>query len=498
MKKQALLQKAQALFEKVVDHIEGSPTPLVRYFYLFGAILAVRLSLEFFSSHRLFSLADVIHIGLWFAFIVLAFMLQLHLFSKVPIQKVAKLVVVCFTIALTAPIIDLIFTGGKGAKMNYLAVNNWMDFLNAYLTMGGASLSRGATLGIRIEIVLLVIASFNYVRTKTRSIVWALLGAWSIYTVLVFSGVIPKLLALLKDSLHLEYGANDQSTILLLLLVDLALLAVIAYRHAPHFFRKILRAIPWAAWLIGTICFVIGAGLARQDQPLNWVLDPTTLFWFPMLLGLSLILAAYAGLQRLVQAETMPSAKATLARNGLLVLILVLAYGIGERTLFVVAVLWGLLFLRGEAPLLLGNVPVLRTVLSAGVTFAAALAGYVTFGAPMVGFPSKWIWILLVIPCAAGIALDAGREGANIIKWFPDWSLQRQKIFRFIAAFLYLVGIGLVAWICKESLAWSILFCGLGLPASLILCFFPAHTKWLVWIQVPVFETLAYVVWTAI
>ncbi|MBL0016309.1 MAG: hypothetical protein IPP17_07650 [Bacteroidetes bacterium] len=33
--------------------------------------------------------------------------------------------VVSFTIALTAPIIDLILRGGVGAKMNYLAINSW-------------------------------------------------------------------------------------------------------------------------------------------------------------------------------------------------------------------------------------------------------------------------------------------------------------------------------------------------------------------------------------
>ena len=171
-----MIGRIQSLFAAVVARVEGSATPLARYAPLFGAILAVRLCLEFFSSHRLYNLADVLHIGLWFLFIVLAFLMQLHLFSGEDIRRVIRLVVVGFTIALTAPILDLLFSGGEGAKMNYLSIHTWQDVLWAYITVGGSSLSRGATLGIRIEIVLLVLASFNYVWIKTH----ALWRAWRV------------------------------------------------------------------------------------------------------------------------------------------------------------------------------------------------------------------------------------------------------------------------------------------------------------------------------
>ena len=211
------MQWLQDLYARVVDHVENHPTPFERYLHLFFAVLAVRLALEFFSSHRLFTLDDVVHIGLWFVFIVLAFVLQLHLFSGERIEKVAKLVVVFYMFAWSAPILDLLTSRGVPARMNYLSLHSFRDIAWSYVTVGGSSMMRGATLGIRVEIVLLVLASFNYVRIKTGSVTRGLLGAWSIYTVLFLSGAVPLLLGLVVRGFRLAYRQGDQSTLLFLL-----------------------------------------------------------------------------------------------------------------------------------------------------------------------------------------------------------------------------------------------------------------------------------------
>jgi hypothetical protein len=224
------MKRFQELFKKIVDVIEGNTLPLKRYLFLFLAILSVRLCLEFFSNQRLFRAEDAIHIGLWFMFIVGAFMIQLHLFSGEKIEKIVRLVVCCFSIALTAPIIDLIVSQGKLSKMNYLAINSVSDIAYSYITIGGASLSRGATLGIRIEIVLLVFASFNYVYAKTGKIFKSLIGTLCIYTVLFLSGALPFFLGKINDLLHLSYATDDKSSIYLLFTLDLILLLFIVYR----------------------------------------------------------------------------------------------------------------------------------------------------------------------------------------------------------------------------------------------------------------------------
>jgi hypothetical protein len=280
-----MLQKLQALFEKIATQVENNSTPFARYIQLFFAILVVRLTLEFFSGNRLFTLADILHIGLWFTFIVLAFLLQLHLFSGEKILKIAKLAITFFTIALSAPIIDLLIYGGQGVKMNYLSLNSWSAVGWSYITIGGSSLSRGATPGIRIEIILLLIACFNYVRTKRKSVIAGITAAFSIYTVLFLSGAIPVILGFIVKVFHLQYEADDQSTVLLLLSLDMLLLMIAFARYSPGKVFIIVKSAPRVAVTSAIVYAGTGAWLAMTHYPDNWKLTPTTLFWFPLLAG---------------------------------------------------------------------------------------------------------------------------------------------------------------------------------------------------------------------
>lgn len=398
------MKRLQRIFENIVNSVENNPTPFRRYLFLFGALLLLRLALEFFSSQRLFTLDDILHIGLWFIFIVMAFLIMLHLFSGEKIIRVAKLVIVFFTIALTAPIIDLLITRGVGAKMNYLSLNSWKDVLWSYVTIGGSTFSRGATPGIRIEIVLLVLASLNYVRTKKNRIITGLIAAICIYTVLFLSGAVPLILGYIVNTFHLQYQNDDQSTLLLLLTLDIFLLFLALFRHSPRRIFEIVKAVPWVTILLGLICFCIGTYLSLRDYPGNWALTPTTLFWFPLLAFLIICFAGYAGLLR------MQSGKYDHIKNGLVLIMLVISCMISAKTFFTSALVWGLLFILNEPPLKLSKVPVLRNIFTGMLFLSAALAGFCTFNAPMVGFPAQWILILLIISIPADIFIEIGRR----------------------------------------------------------------------------------------
>lgn len=474
----SLLHKAQNLFLRLVDRIEGDDAPLSRYFLLFFAILAVRLCLEFFSTQRLFSLDDVLHIGLWFTFIVLAFLVQLHLFAGTPIRRVGRLVVLSFTIALTAPIIDLILRGGIGAKMNYLSIHSWQDVLTAYLTVGGASLSRGATLGIRIEIVLLVIASWNYLRTRTGSLLRATLGTLCIYTILFLSGTVPRLLGWIVDTLHLTYQPDDNSTVLFLLCLDLALVAVILLRHNPAVAGQRLRQVSWVGFVSCTAAFTIAAKLAREAYPANWQLDPTTFFHFPLLLALGLLLALLHGLSRR-EPNGMAPATSALIRNGLSLLIGLIGLAISQRMFFMVAVIWGLIFLQNERPLRLRNAPMLRNLLEAMTVLAAALAGFVAFGGPMIGMPGEWIGAVVLLGIAGSLIAETRLSEPDWFRWVASWSASAKVTFHRLACGMLVLANAGAAYLTGPATVQFWAITGLGLALGVVAAFRPSWEKFL-------------------
>jgi hypothetical protein len=388
------MQKLQSFFKQTVDKIEDYPLPLKRYLLLFIAILSLRLCLEFFANHRLFQSDDVMHIGLWFLFIVQAFMVQLHLFSNVKVEQIVKLVVCCFSIALTAPLIDLVVSQGKFSKMNYLSVNSFSDIAWSYITIGGASLSRGATLGIRIEIVLLVIASFNYVYLKTGNIWRALAGTLSIYTILFLSGAIPYFLGKINTTFNLTYGEHDQSSSYLLFTLDIILFLFLAYR----FNRKMIPfkwSFPIVFKMVCSLGLVIfGAYLARTSYTTNWNLDPTTLYYFPLLVIVLLLLFAYENYGKF--RLTTETSNFTV-QNGLLLVLICVSACISFHTLFAVMLAWGMLFFLYEKPLRFTNIPYLSFLFQACLMCAYLLIGFMAFGAPMIGMDGNVIFFTLTI-----------------------------------------------------------------------------------------------------
>lgn len=448
-----MISKLQSLFVQIVDRIERNPTPLWRYFLLFGAILALRLTLEFFSSHRLFTLDDIIHIGLWFLFIVLAFLLQLQFFSGVKLERIIKLVVVSFTIALSAPIIDLMISGGNGAKMNYLTINSWSDFWWNYFTAGGSSITRGATLGIRIEIGLLVIACFNYIRTKTDKIMRSILGAIVIYSVLVLSGSIPALLGFIVKSLHLQYQTNDQSTTLLLFSTDLALIFIAFLRYDLNKMRMILGSYQTSITLWNILLVVLGAGFAFRLYPDSWSLNPTTLFVFFLLPCLLICLSILQGYQtkKMRSSETIETRNFNIT-NGLGVICLIVAFAISDKVLFSVALIWGIQFMLYAAPLELAKVPILRNIFE-GLGFAAMLLlGFESFGGIMVGLPKHILGGIIGLGIAFSLVEESSSNVRNSFPWFFEWNRNRQLGFRLlVAVMILLLPIALIAQIEIES-----------------------------------------------
>ena len=101
--------------------------------------------------------------------------------------------------------------------------------------------------------------------------------------------------------------------------------------------------------------------------------------------------------------------------NTLLSLILIIGLAISAKTLFLAALAWGLLFFLHEAPLYLKRIPILRNVLEGLFLLAAALLGFVTFGAPMIGFPTSWLLWLWIGAILFSVFVEFWRRPATTI-----------------------------------------------------------------------------------
>jgi hypothetical protein len=408
-----MLRRFRTWFVATGERIESWPLPSHRLALLFLAVLAIRLTLEFFSSHRLYTIDDVIHIGLWFAFVVLAFTLLLQVATGASMLRTARLTIGCYVFSWSAPIIDLIVHRGVPVRMNYIAINDWGDFAQAWLTFGGPSIMRGATLGIRIEIALLVLACFLHVHARRGSVLRAAAAALAIYSMLFLTGAIPFLLGLIVSALGLRYAADDQSTVLLLCCMDAALLLLALWRAEGRVLQRALAGVCWPALLVGVAAFAIGAWLAHAAYPDNVTWHPTTLFWPPMLAWMTLGFAAWLGTLGRDHGGSAALRAATW------VLVAAGALLIDARFAFAVQLVFAVVWLRLDL-LRAWRSRLLDAIAGAGILLSAALAGFQCLGGPMIGLPTPWLAGFALIGATLGAMAVRGSERRDDVITSPD------------------------------------------------------------------------------
>lgn len=381
--------RLNSFFKIAVETLEQERAPYSSYFLLYLAILGIRLTLEFFSNQRLFRWEDALHIGLWFTVIVQVFIVLLQAFSGEQMQRVVRTVICSFSIALTAPIIDLILSHGHLSRMNYLSVHSFSDVIYSFFTLGGASLTRGATIGIRIEIVLLIFASFNYIRIKKGSVYRALLGTFVIYTFLFISGLIPQIILFINELFHLQFQSDDLSTINFLLVLNIPLFIAIIFKLIPRSefgIRFSIRAfIKLSIWLS---LFAIGCVQAHYNYSQNWSLNPSTIFHFPLVI-LSILLI-------LIWDEQKIGYQSTRSASILLLAILILTLVCSFQLFFIGLLIWSCTFILNNDPLKFKHVRFLNPLFSAFQTTSFVLFGFVFFGAPMIGIDTVLLSSILI------------------------------------------------------------------------------------------------------
>lgn len=144
----------------------------------------------------------IIHFTLFF--LAMALWMLIVLFFLVPKYRKYSfnLVGIGISLVILAPIIDLLLTQGRGSPMLYLIDKN---LIWAFFTYFGTDLTNGATLGIRIEIAIVLITLAIYVYSLTRSWVRALVGVVLAYTGIFIAGTLPTLFA------SLSYGHSVSS-----------------------------------------------------------------------------------------------------------------------------------------------------------------------------------------------------------------------------------------------------------------------------------------------
>lgn len=195
--------------EQLVQRVASQKITLRSWLAGFAGVLFIRFLLENFSSPShtgllIVELSTLLHYSLFYAVTLISVILWLRLLTKINLLTLTKLGLFGLPIIWLAPVIDLIFSRGTGFNMAYIFAPP-LPLLKNFFTFFGPLMTSGVTIGIRLEISVLLLGVFIFVADGTRSTWRALAAAFGCYAITYFWVAIPSFVFLIND---LTNGVN--------------------------------------------------------------------------------------------------------------------------------------------------------------------------------------------------------------------------------------------------------------------------------------------------
>ena len=434
------------LAAKYSSLVEDTEIPLKRYAVTFLAIVSLRNFVEIFSDRS--QLADVSfagHAHFYLSYICLALTLMV-LFSTATgetVPRTARLIMVSFFFVLSAPIFDLLLSLGQGHKIAYLMTFDLEDILRRYLTYGGSFESAGITIGLKLEGVLVLTASYVYLKAKGLTTLKSLASVLAIYTVVFVYALVPVIIRALLGVFHVEALLTDHMLyVKFYLLLSLAFTSLLAWRWNRRFCIDVLKHTRPSRQLHAQSMLALGLILGPR---LVWSQDT---FFDLLLVAISILFACLftiiinalgdqesnrtAGRACCQAIGTIPldTCRAIGIAAGLIALLF--AGAVGYYTAFTLLLCMGLFYVYAMPPLRIKRIPILAKLPATLGSLACVILGYTLASGEVIDFPPLIIaWFLLCFAAAVNLidVKDYEQDKRAGIRTLPVlWGLRRSQI----------------------------------------------------------------------
>lgn len=185
------------IINKTLDDIKGLDITISQWMIGFTGILFIRFLLEGISSPTTLGVISsdattLVHYGLFFITTVLGLICIVGYFSKNYLGT-SKLILFGLPIIWLAPIIDMVVSRGKGYKMTYI-FDSHGEIIFDFLTFFGSQVTRGATIGIRIEIIIILCVIGWYIWHIRKNIYESIITVFFSYLLIFILAIIPGIL----------------------------------------------------------------------------------------------------------------------------------------------------------------------------------------------------------------------------------------------------------------------------------------------------------------
>jgi len=267
-----------------MDRVEELPFRLTDYVLSLSFVLFVRLLLEYYSSKTGFEFGTDgnymgIHSVLWFLNLKLSLVIILHYLTKIPITKLLYLLCVLFPVVWLAPSLDLIFSEGAGSHMTYLHVNSGQEAIQVFSSfMQSTEGLKSATIGLTVEVAIILIGIAVLVGLKTgswiRSILGLLLSYICIYLYAIYPFLFESFFSILGIPNNMAENVFARNSVYSLLAISLFLIPILFWIADKYKMKVLLKDIrPYrVAYYVSVFCFGLALLYPRFQAEFNSML----------------------------------------------------------------------------------------------------------------------------------------------------------------------------------------------------------------------------------
>lgn len=256
---------------KMISELEEAPYSFNYVLITFFSILVIRSFIESFTQENinylnyspLILLNNLLHFYLAFTSGAISLTLLFYVATRVEIKKIMRVVLPSYALVLIGPLIDMIASLGYGSDMLYLDDLYKMPSHNlalSFVLFFGQDPSM--TLGMRVETILALLASFSYFVIKGRSVFISLC-----YAVLVYALIFVYCSAtMIIHYILLQLGYEYQYSSLLMMQFYLILISItgipLLYFSNKQYFIEILKDMRWLRLSHYLMMLIFGCALA--------------------------------------------------------------------------------------------------------------------------------------------------------------------------------------------------------------------------------------------
>jgi 4-hydroxybenzoate polyprenyltransferase len=434
-----MAKKLWNYWKEFILSLENKEIPFSYFLLTFLFIVTMRNFLEVFSCGTSIS-SDFIHYYLFYISLCLSMILLFYFATGENLLKISRVVLTGFFIIISPPLIDLILTSGKGYILAYLLPGLHHNIILKFFTFFGPFEDTGVSAGIRIEVALVITASFTYFIIKTGKILRSIFFAFLVYTLIFIYIAIPFFIlplfyllqgSTISDIINIFASYRKVSDLFVIffnhifIFLSLIVFLVIVYLYRKEYVVSLLkdlrffRVIHFESMFIGGI--IIGKFSSFHFPVKQAIFSPEKFFPFVFTI-FSIVMAwlfsvitnniedrnidSVSNRERPSVTEKIPSEFYKTTGWIVLLLSVISAISANFSILFLIFLFMGNYFLYSMPPVRFKRVPFFSKIIPSINSFIILLTGYVFLCDSLRFFPGEIIFFFLIFVTASMNFID--------------------------------------------------------------------------------------------